>query len=66
MKSPATQFFFVSKGKTLFHGTKETYTFADFTMKIMGEIHPSPEWCGGTGMWLFSCIGYSFLEQIIK
>ncbi|KAL9977072.1 hypothetical protein ACROYT_G014437 [Oculina patagonica] len=39
--------FFVSKGKTFIHGKNETHEFADFKMKIVGEIHPNSESGGG-------------------
>ncbi|KAJ7394527.1 hypothetical protein OS493_000342 [Desmophyllum pertusum] len=57
--------FFVQNGKTFVHG-KYCKLFGDFSMKIVGEVHPRTEWRGGLGMWLVSCTGYRFSEQVTK
>ena len=43
------------------------FTFADFAMKVIGEIRPqgTPEdkVYGNSGQWLMSCTGHSFSKR---
>ena len=62
--------FFTKEGKT-YSGTKSKVTeFADFSLKIVGELREGPNEALGIrnkeGRWLVSLTGYVFSKQLTR
>ena len=56
-----------SEGKTFFQESNgDVSLFADFSLKLVGEIHsPSPH-LGMEGQWLVSCTGFVFSKKFTR